>query len=68
MMTPAFNIALGMFFIAGGGFVVFQGIKARKASTGPWPKFFVAAFAIHLAIALIGLFLVGKGLFSMSGA
>lgn len=66
-MTPALNIALGLLFLAGGGFVVVQGLRARKARTGPWPKFFLFAFVIHFAIALLGAFLVTKGVFAMGG-
>ncbi|MGE4061902.1 MAG: hypothetical protein AB7E79_00905 [Rhodospirillaceae bacterium] len=64
-MTPALNITLGLFFIAGGGFVVLQGLRARKASAAPLPRFFKIAFAIHAAIALIGLFLVARGLLAL---
>lgn len=67
-MTPALYIALGLVFIAGGGFVVFQGLRARKMRAGPWPTFFVVAFAIHLLMALLGIFLIAKGLLSMGAA
>lgn len=67
VMTPAFEIVLGLFFVAGGGFVVAQGLRMRKTAA-PWPKFFMVAFAIHIAILALGLGLVAKGLHAMSGA
>lgn len=66
-MTPAFDIIVGLFFVAGGGFVAVQGLRARKITTGPMPKFFVIAFAIHVGIALIGLFLIARGLLRLGG-
>jgi hypothetical protein len=65
-MTPALEIILGLFFIAGGGFVVLQGLRMRNVSA-PWPKFFRVAFVIHIAILALGLGLVAKGLYAMSG-
>lgn len=65
-MTPALNIALGLFFIAGGGFVVVQGLRARKMNAAPLPRFFKIAFAIHALIAVIGVFLVVRGLFALA--
>ncbi len=67
-MSPAFHIILGVFFLAGGGFVVAQGLRARKASIGPFPKFFVFAFAVHAVIALLGVFLIAKGALALVGA
>jgi hypothetical protein len=66
-MTPAVHIALGLFFLASGGFVVVQGLRARRMNAGPWPRFFAAAFVIHLGIAVIGLFLVARGLIAITG-
>jgi hypothetical protein len=66
-MAPALEIILGLFFVAGGGFVVLQGLRMRRMSS-PWPKFFLVAFAIHIAILALGLGLVAKGLYTMSGA
>ncbi len=71
-MTPAFQIVVGILLIAGGGFVVFQGLRAKakfEAAQKPLPGFFKFAFFVHAAIALIGLFLVIKSLMVMaSGA
>jgi hypothetical protein len=67
-MTPALEIVLGLFFMAGGGFVVVQGLRARKINPAPWPKFFLVAFVIHAAILVLGVGLIAKGLYAMSGA
>lgn len=67
-MTPALEIVLGVFFAAGGGFVVVQGLRAHKINPAPWPKFFLAAFVIHAAILALGLGLIAKGLYAVSGA
>ncbi len=64
-MTPALNIALGVLFLIAGGFVVVQGLRARKSRTGPWPKFFLFAFVVHFTIALLGVFLIATGLFTL---
>jgi len=66
-MTPTLYIALGLFFIASGGFVIFQGLRARKMGAGPWPKFFLVAFVVHIAIAVLGLYLLGTGLLALNG-
>ncbi len=70
MMTPAFQIVLGLLFIAGGGFVVLQGLRAKakfEAAQKPLPGFFKVAFIVHAAIALIGVFLIIKSLMAMAG-
>ncbi len=69
-MTPAFQIVIGLLLIAGGGFVVFQGLRAKakfEAARKPLPGFFKVAFIVHAAIALIGLFLVARSLMAMAG-
>jgi hypothetical protein len=72
MMNPAFQIVLGLCFMAGGSFVVVQGLRARKAraeaGASPLPTFFMVAFYIHAAIVAVGLALVVRGLYAMSGA
>jgi hypothetical protein len=70
-MTPAFQIVIGLLLIAGGGFVVVQGLRAKakfEAAQKPLPGFFKVAFIVHAAIALIGLLLVAKSLIAMAGA
>jgi hypothetical protein len=66
-MSPLLQIVLGLFFMASGGFVVVQGLRARKAQSGPWPTFFRIAFMIHIGIALIGLALAARGILAASG-
>lgn len=69
-MTPAFQIVIGLLLIAGGGFVVFQGLRAKakfEAAQKALPGFFKVAFIVHAAIALIGLFLVARSLMAMAG-
>lgn len=68
-MTPALDIVLGLFFLMGGGFVVFQGIRLRKGAdpAKPLPTFFRVAFVIHAGIALVGIFLIARGLLSLGG-
>jgi hypothetical protein len=67
-MTPALEILVGLLFTAGGGFVVAQGLRARKIDPAPWPNFFLVAFVIHAAILALGVGLIAKGFYDMSGA
>ena len=71
-MTPLLQIILGVFFMAGGGFVVIQGRRARKAQAeagGPaLPTFFLVAYYIHMAITLVGAALVARGVHALVNA
>ena len=67
MTNPAFQLVLGLCFMAGGGFVVAQGLRARKLNPAPWPRFFLAAFLIHIGILTVGLALTIRALRTLAG-
>jgi hypothetical protein len=69
-MPPALDIVLGLLFLAGGGFVVVQGRRARAQAAAiqkPLPAFFKVAVIIHLGIALVGLILIARGVSRLAG-
>lgn len=67
MASPAFQLLLGLCFMAGGSFVVAQGLRARRLNPVPWPKFFLAAFLIHICILAVGLALTIRALRALLG-
>ena len=69
MMPPILLIVLGVCFMAGGSFVVIQGRRARRAQAEsggpPLPLFFLVAYYIHVAIALLGVALVARWVYAL---
>lgn len=71
-MSPIFLIVIGVCFMAGGSFVVIQGRRARRAQAAsggpPLPAFFLVAYYIHVAIALVGVAMVARGVHALMSA
>jgi len=69
MLTPILLIVLGLFFMAGGSFVVIQGRRAQRAQAQsggpPLPGFFLFAYYVHVAITLVGAALVARGIYEI---
>lgn len=71
-MSPILLIVIGLCFMAGGSFVVIQGRRARRAQAEaggpPLPTFFLVAYYIHFAIALVGVAMVARGGYAIINA